>query len=127
MALIKCPECGQMVSDKAKTCPHCGNPTQHNAGEASAQKIPSSTSAPTATKAKNKTSIIIAAVVAILLIGGGVLYFCLRDTTPAVIPTEYGEELVSLAYGNCIFRVSEIKSDNDGVILHLETNEYKLT
>ena len=24
MALIKCPECGKEVSDKAKTCPNCG-------------------------------------------------------------------------------------------------------
>ena len=24
MAMIKCPECGQNVSDKAATCPHCG-------------------------------------------------------------------------------------------------------
>ena len=24
MALIKCPECGSSVSDKATTCPHCG-------------------------------------------------------------------------------------------------------
>lgn len=24
MALIKCPECGQEVSDTAKSCPHCG-------------------------------------------------------------------------------------------------------
>lgn len=24
MALIKCPECGMEVSDKAKSCPHCG-------------------------------------------------------------------------------------------------------
>lgn len=24
MALIKCPECGQDVSDKAERCPHCG-------------------------------------------------------------------------------------------------------
>lgn len=24
MAIIKCPECGNDVSDKAKTCPHCG-------------------------------------------------------------------------------------------------------
>ena len=27
MALIKCPECGRDVSDKAKTCPNCGCPT----------------------------------------------------------------------------------------------------
>ena len=26
MALIKCSECGQMVSDKASSCPKCGNP-----------------------------------------------------------------------------------------------------
>ena len=24
MAIIKCPECGQQISDKAPTCPHCG-------------------------------------------------------------------------------------------------------
>lgn len=24
MAIIKCPECGQQMSDNAKTCPHCG-------------------------------------------------------------------------------------------------------
>ena len=29
MALIKCSECGKEVSDKAKTCPNCGNPTQN--------------------------------------------------------------------------------------------------
>src|SRR6266849_10809147 len=26
MALIKCSECGKDVSDKAPTCPNCGNP-----------------------------------------------------------------------------------------------------
>lgn len=26
MALIKCPECGKNVSDKASACPDCGNP-----------------------------------------------------------------------------------------------------
>ena len=24
MAMIKCPECGQEISDKAKKCVHCG-------------------------------------------------------------------------------------------------------
>ena len=28
MALIKCEECGQMVSDKASDCPHCGCPVE---------------------------------------------------------------------------------------------------
>lgn len=26
MALIKCSECGREISDKAASCPHCGNP-----------------------------------------------------------------------------------------------------
>lgn len=26
MSLIKCPECGAMISDKAEKCPHCGYP-----------------------------------------------------------------------------------------------------
>jgi DNA-directed RNA polymerase subunit RPC12/RpoP len=26
MALIKCPECGKEISDKATACPNCGNP-----------------------------------------------------------------------------------------------------
>lgn len=28
MAMIKCSECGQLVSDRAKTCIHCGNPLE---------------------------------------------------------------------------------------------------
>ena len=28
MALIKCTECGQMVSDKAANCPNCGCPVE---------------------------------------------------------------------------------------------------
>ena len=30
MALIKCTECGHMISDKATKCPNCGCPTQDN-------------------------------------------------------------------------------------------------
>lgn len=28
MALIKCPECGEKISDKAASCPHCGAPVE---------------------------------------------------------------------------------------------------
>lgn len=30
MALIKCPECGKKISDKAAACIHCGCPLEHN-------------------------------------------------------------------------------------------------
>ena len=33
MALIKCPECGKEISDKAITCPNCGVPIQQNVVE----------------------------------------------------------------------------------------------
>jgi ABC-type ATPase with predicted acetyltransferase domain len=26
VALLKCKECGQSISESAKACPHCGNP-----------------------------------------------------------------------------------------------------
>ena len=29
MALIKCPECGKSISDKADKCPHCGIPAEY--------------------------------------------------------------------------------------------------
>ena len=29
MAMIKCSECGEEVSDKASTCVHCGNPLKN--------------------------------------------------------------------------------------------------
>ena len=29
MALIKCPECGNLISDKAEKCPHCGVPAEY--------------------------------------------------------------------------------------------------
>lgn len=29
MSLIKCPECGQQISDKAEKCPHCGLPSAY--------------------------------------------------------------------------------------------------
>lgn len=29
MALIPCPECGKMISDKAHNCPNCGLPSEY--------------------------------------------------------------------------------------------------
>ena len=32
MALIKCPECGGMISEQAYNCVHCGYPINHSTG-----------------------------------------------------------------------------------------------
>lgn len=40
MALIKCSECGQMMSDKASTCPGCGNPVSRQFEEKPTTSLP---------------------------------------------------------------------------------------
>ena len=57
MALIKCPECGKEVSDKADSCPECGYPISRK-------------SAPPESSRKNKSKIITAIFVIVLL------FFC---------------------------------------------------
>lgn len=37
MALVKCGECQKEISDKAESCPHCGNPI--NTINANSQKV----------------------------------------------------------------------------------------
>lgn len=39
MAMIKCPECGVEISDKAKKCPHCGYPIKKSKGRRISQII----------------------------------------------------------------------------------------
>ena len=34
MSLIKCPECDKEISDKVKSCPHCGYPLQEEVDKA---------------------------------------------------------------------------------------------
>lgn len=50
MALIKCPECQNSISDKAASCPHCGLPAEyfHSSGTIAAE--PAKTKAPQAPK-----------------------------------------------------------------------------
>lgn len=37
MAIIKCPECGKEISDKAKQCPSCGYPIEATTIEATSK------------------------------------------------------------------------------------------
>lgn len=39
MALIKCPECGKEISDKAKSCPGCGYPINKTEVETEQDRI----------------------------------------------------------------------------------------
>lgn len=39
MALIKCPECGKFISEKAESCPHCGLPASYFSKETSDPEV----------------------------------------------------------------------------------------
>ena len=56
MALIKCPECSNMVSSIAAACPHCGSPVS-GAAEAYASGSPLTTVQQTSKKLKALTAI----------------------------------------------------------------------
>lgn len=74
MALIKCDQCGNMVSENATSCPKCGNPMNGNA------QAPQGFNPITGPKDRKTT-----AFMALFLGGFGVHYFYLGKTIPAVV------------------------------------------
>lgn len=95
MALINCKECGQTISDAAKTCPHCGAPVIKDVYcPKCGKKVPenvkfcpdcgTSIVSPSAsgTDSKDKTT---AALLAILLGGFGIHYFYLGKNTAGIL------------------------------------------
>lgn len=81
MALIKCPECGREVSDKAAKCPNCGMPlsevhveTQRSSNNGAGKKIEQSLSQKE--KKRIPTWLLAIIIVGSLLIVGGIVFFC---------------------------------------------------
>ena len=68
MALIKCPECGQQVSDKAAVCPHCGVAIAGNPEIKAANN-------PKAGKNNRATIYVVAAVIALAIVAVGFYYY----------------------------------------------------
>ena len=78
MALIKCPECGNEISDKVKACPHCGFPFETNQdNKKEVQQVELSAINITPKKSKTTKYILIGvlSLVAIAVIGLLVNYF----------------------------------------------------
>ena len=76
MALIKCEQCGNMVSENAPSCPKCGNPMN------GAQTPQNSFAGSDNTSPKNKTT---AGILAILLGCFGGHYFYVGKFIPAIV------------------------------------------
>ena len=69
MALIKCPDCGQTVSDKTITCLKCGRPIAGTAGPANTPGAPIQTIEKTSKKLKGRLLICYVAFFVSLFIG----------------------------------------------------------
>jgi len=78
MTLVKCSECAKEISDKATTCPNCGNPLR--------TEFKTDTQTIQVTDKRWK----MAKVVAVLLFIGGISYFKIGDA-------EFGWMMVTIA------------------------------
>lgn len=77
MALIRCNECGNMVSENAQVCPHCGNPMYRY------QQPPQNFNAYNSqTTPKSRTT---TALLALFLGGVGVHYFYMGKPIPGIV------------------------------------------
>lgn len=75
MALIKCPECGKEISDKAKACPNCGFCTEY---EKESKVIQENTNKEVLNEEKNSSNgsvVLIAIMVILLFIVGFIIYW----------------------------------------------------
>jgi uncharacterized membrane protein YvbJ len=80
MALIKCPECGKEISDKAEQCPKCACPIDSQQGKVETIEL---------TGKKWKMQLILSAVLIILAVISGVVSY---------ITGHYSIALVSITF-----------------------------
>lgn len=82
MALIRCNECGHMISDKASKCPKCGTPVWVETPQRQDDRFASASNSPrdimVETKSSNKTLLYV--IIGILVAALGILgYFLLKS------------------------------------------------
>lgn len=73
MAMIKCPECGKEISDKASNCPSCGYPIENQKIQVSSNVL-EQPFIDRKSKKLNKKNILIIAVIVVMVIIGGIIY-----------------------------------------------------
>lgn len=125
MALINCPECGKEVSDKAKSCIHCGYPIN-------VKKIKTNDEIIEHSKQKKKIIMIVFIIIIILGIGIGIFSYnynisgkkevnqaieILTDYKSGVISSETAKNRLDLIANTLENRAKEIDK-NKAVNLH---------
>ena len=101
MALIKCTRCGQMISDKAKACPKCGEPIRGfnetpNEYRRSEQSFPRQDDSINQTRKKKTSPALITTIallsMAVLALGGFVCYKMVYE--PSRVITDQEQEVL---------------------------------
>lgn len=89
MALIQCEDCGAMISDQAKSCPKCGCPIEHDDQVEEPEN-----------RSRRMKLWILAAVIAVLAIGGGIAYLTMGKDN-VIKQTLHEEPMVELTPEFC--------------------------
>lgn len=109
MALIKCSECGNMISDKAESCPHCGNPITKPNNSLSLRDNKVQKKEVSRAYSKKNYKRLITFVLLLILLGGGAYLYYATSTEPTVVITEQ--------FANKIRKYDKLGSFHDGLAL----------
>lgn len=98
MALIVCPECGKEISDKVKTCPHCGYPLAESDQDTTAPQKVEVTSVNLGPKDPEKKKRVMVGGVAVIIaiIAIVVTVFAVKQHNSTTIREEYVTNLRSI-------------------------------
>jgi len=129
MALIKCEECGQMVSDKASACPHCGCPVN--------QIIqPQYFGDEQEEKPNNTLKWLLGVLAALVVLGGAALYawqsgmfnktVALEDTVAVDSTPAMAAPVIELD-GEGMFSIDDCPTQYDGLEIVKHKGEYNLS
>ena len=103
MALIKCPECGKEISDKAESCPQCGMPIKEIKAmtEKTNLNTPNTNSTSQSKKEKNGMPpwLWVLIIVGSLLVVCGIVLLCLKGKSPSS-NADQEEGVAQISYPN---------------------------
>lgn len=117
MALMQCPDCGQMVSDRAEKCPKCGFPVRAVLSESASHAIDTEPDPVAASKRNSKKWLIItiAAVVVLALVGTAIFFICNSrgGITVSEINISKWKVIETTSYGSCYFEATVISPQEE--------------
>ena len=129
MALIKCSECGQMVSDKASACPHCGCPVNQTSQ-------PQYFGDEQEEKPNNALKWLLGVLAAVVVLGGTALYawqsgmfnktVALEDTVAVDSTPAMAAPVIELD-GEGMFSIDDCPTQYDGLEIVKHKGEYNLS